>query len=404
MKVICCWIGILVGLWESSAQVGINTVDPKAQLDIVSSDSQSPSNIDGILIPRVDNFPIPQPTSAQEGLLLYLKTPKNNFPIGFYYWSDSPKQWKPVAATPTVPFFKEGTTLPAEGITENIYRTGNIGIGGESPEVRLKVILDEETDHSVRTALEIDNFSSSPSNVTYGILSNNRSITDDKKYGIKNNVGAKGRGIHFGIYNEVYQERAEDIFGIYNKVGRTFGVPNYHYGIYSEIGTPLGTGFVYGIYSTALGNDPKKVYAGYFAGRVAIGSAPEKEYVFPTDRGAPNQILALDGQGSLNWTSPGNYTYTATPTATGNYTIPDNIYTLQVNNSISSITFPQASLHPGRIIVLLGWNGISPKTLKFSSGNDLWDISSASSITTISGGERFIVQSSGTRWVVLSKQ
>ena len=67
----------------ASAQVGINTVDPKAQLDIASSSSTNPDITDGILIPRIENFPALSPTSDQEGMLVYLKKEHPGFPTGF---------------------------------------------------------------------------------------------------------------------------------------------------------------------------------------------------------------------------------------------------------------------------------------------------------------------------------
>ena len=56
------------------AQVGINTTNPNAQLDIRSSNQAAPSNTDGILIPKVDTFPATNPTAAQQGMLVYLTT------------------------------------------------------------------------------------------------------------------------------------------------------------------------------------------------------------------------------------------------------------------------------------------------------------------------------------------
>ncbi len=101
---------------------------------------------------------------------------------------------------------------------------------------------------------------------------------------LKISVSANGIGIHYGIFNEVNQNTNEEIYGIYNDVGKTFGSTKNHYGIYNEIGTTQGTGFVYGIYSTAFGTDPKKVFAGYFAGRVGIGTTGN-DYILPATRG-----------------------------------------------------------------------------------------------------------------------
>ena len=85
------------------AQVGINTTNPNAQLDIRSSNQAAPTNADGILIPKVDVFPATNPTTAQQGMLVYLTTATtfsgNPKPIGFYYWNDSPADWIAVKGT-----------------------------------------------------------------------------------------------------------------------------------------------------------------------------------------------------------------------------------------------------------------------------------------------------------------
>jgi len=68
------------------AQVGIRTQDPKAVVDIRASDVNNPSNQDGILIPRIDQFPAISPTPAQTGMLVFLTTTDSS---GFYYWDNA---------------------------------------------------------------------------------------------------------------------------------------------------------------------------------------------------------------------------------------------------------------------------------------------------------------------------
>ena len=41
----------------SYGQVGIGTTNPSASLDIQSSSQTTPSNTDGLLIPKIDEFP-----------------------------------------------------------------------------------------------------------------------------------------------------------------------------------------------------------------------------------------------------------------------------------------------------------------------------------------------------------
>jgi hypothetical protein len=79
-----------------SAQVGINTTDPKAQLEIKSSSETTPTNTDGLLIPKVNAFPVTNPTIDQQGMLVYLKNASGTNLPGFYYWNFGTLAWIPV--------------------------------------------------------------------------------------------------------------------------------------------------------------------------------------------------------------------------------------------------------------------------------------------------------------------
>lgn len=383
-----------------TAQVGINTTDPKAQLDITIENPAAPEPTDGILIPRVSAFPATDPSAAQHGMMIFLTTQKGEFLPGFYWWNSSAGKWESMAGKATSDFYKVGTTSPASNPNEAVYRKGNVTIGGTSQNVKLKVMIDAQEDHTIRTPLEVENASSTTKNVTYGILSSNNTATADKKYGIKNSVSANGIGIHYGIFNEVNQNTNEEIYGIWNDVGKTFGSTKNHYGIYNEIGTTQGTGFVYGIYSTAFGSDPKKVYAGYFAGRVGIGTTGN-DYILPDIRGLQDQVLVTDATGNVTWKYPHFGVYSSTTSATGAYIIPDDTYTLRINNQVSSVVLPDAALNKGRIIYLINWPGNTKKTLEFLNNNDLFDVTTNSTVTEIDPGTKYLIQSAGNRWILL---
>ena len=77
----------------SYAQVGIGTTNPQAQLDIRSSNQATPTNTDGILIPKVDVFPLTIPTANQDAMLVYLTTMDDTDAPGFYYWNQSTTDW-----------------------------------------------------------------------------------------------------------------------------------------------------------------------------------------------------------------------------------------------------------------------------------------------------------------------
>jgi hypothetical protein len=90
------------------AQIGINTTSPNAQLDITSSNTATPNNTDGILIPRIDAFPITPPTALQHGMLVYLTTVNGTYNPGFHYWDNSSISWIPLAGATKINDLTDG--------------------------------------------------------------------------------------------------------------------------------------------------------------------------------------------------------------------------------------------------------------------------------------------------------
>lgn len=86
---------VLLCAFALQAQVGINNTDPKAQLDI--SAGITPSEIDGLLIPRLDEFPIGVNTD-QDGMLVFMTG--NGAPTkGFFYWDHTGTAWVAVTGS-----------------------------------------------------------------------------------------------------------------------------------------------------------------------------------------------------------------------------------------------------------------------------------------------------------------
>lgn len=336
--------------FSASAQVGIGNSNPQAQLDISATDKENPASIDGILIPRIEKFPLENPTSAQHGMLVFLNKSVTNFSSGFYFWNNTESKWKSLGIEiGSGNFYKPGSTQSPNNITDIIYRDASIGIGTDQVTSRLQVAIASGKDLSLKKGLEVDNANSATDNLTtYGIINDNRSATNGTKYGIKTNVGGVGTGVHYGIFNETYQNTGtNDIYGIFNRVGRTFGARSNNYGIYSEIGSIQGVGNIFGIYSIALGDSNSNVYAGYFAGRVGIGNTPETDYVLPTARGLEGQTMILNASGQASWGNPGYQNYSSTTSATGDFVISDEVGTLRINNQISGLVIPASSANKG---------------------------------------------------------
>lgn len=101
----------------TTAQVGISTTSPNAQLDIRSTNQATPANTDGVLIPKIDAFPVTNPTAAQQGMLVYRTTVLGTNPPSFYYWNNPTAAWIPILSG------------AANGALDQAYDFGGAGLG-----------------------------------------------------------------------------------------------------------------------------------------------------------------------------------------------------------------------------------------------------------------------------------
>lgn len=87
------YVFVLFLSFSAFAQIGIATTSPNALLDIRSSNQATPSNTDGLLIPKMDAFPAINPTASQQGMIVYLNTAVGSKEVGFYYWDFPTLSW-----------------------------------------------------------------------------------------------------------------------------------------------------------------------------------------------------------------------------------------------------------------------------------------------------------------------
>jgi trimeric autotransporter adhesin len=227
------------------SQVGINTTTPNAQLDIKSTNQVTPANTDGILMPKIDAFPLTNPTAAQQGMMVYLTTVSAGKQPGFYYWDNTGiPQWKSVAGTGTTDhdFYEVATTTPPDAITDNIFHTGNVGIGNNNPTYKLDV---DETASGKIYALRVRHSNAIDGSITSGIQSDiSGSFSTGVIQGFSTAITPGSGTVATGLRNIVGGSSTADAYGVNNNIstsgsGSRTGVNN------SFPGT--GTGISYGM-------------------------------------------------------------------------------------------------------------------------------------------------------------
>jgi hypothetical protein len=119
--------------------------------------------------------------------------------------------------------------------------------------------------------------------------------------------------------------------------------------------------------------------------------------------GTPGQVLTSAGAGiAPAWNNPSSLSYNTTGATTGIYNVTLSQYTIRVFNAVSEIRLPNATGNQGKIFIIIGSNGIGTKNWT-TSGGTIYDDVTNTTFTTISGSQRYSVQSDGTDWIVIGR-
>jgi len=136
------------------SQVGINTQDPKATLDIAARTTDG-SRSEGIIAPRLTGDQIKAADalygSTQKGTLIYATSgvtavvsgskTANVTAEGYYYFDGS--FWQKIINTASAvalePWYNTATNSGATSNTQDIYQLGRVGIGTSTPVTNLQV-------------------------------------------------------------------------------------------------------------------------------------------------------------------------------------------------------------------------------------------------------------------------
>lgn len=232
---------------SSAARIGINEPSPNAKLQINASDQANPTSTDGIIIPKIDTFPLTNPTAAQNSMMVYLTNDLPGKPKGFYYWDNATTTWKDFGGTGTTDhdFYEVGTTTPPDAITDNMFHTGNVGIGNNNPTYKLDV---DETASGKIYALRVRHSNPVDGGISSGIQStiSGASISGViQGYSTVITPGATSAAT--GLRNLMGGTSNLDVSGVVNTISS--GGSGARTGLNSSF-TGTGTGVSYGIFNS----------------------------------------------------------------------------------------------------------------------------------------------------------
>jgi hypothetical protein len=345
----------------SFGQVGINTINPTADLEIVAKEILNTGEYNGVIVPRVTVLPVTGdtdfPTDAQRGLLLYLDS--DDAEEGIYSFDGT--QYVRIVASASGAFFDNGTTDFATTTTTDVQRQGNVSIGSalNSGKLNVDVVSANNSEDPIGIKVENNN-TGTGSTDTYAIFSENNSNVGGTgiKYGMRSDVSSSGNSDRVGILNDVKSSSASTIrgvIGIDNLIGATSGASSTNIGIRSQIGTPASDANSIGILSIARGDDGRDNYSGYFQGdKFAIRNEDDSDgYELPTTDGTSGQVLTTNGAGVAAWqpvggskalvrghlSGPDNFGMSDNPDLSGtNYRLIDFTEDFDVDNNFDPAT------------------------------------------------------------------
>jgi hypothetical protein len=235
MKTRLLFVAFLTALGVN-AQVGVGTTTPNAQLDIRSTSQAAPTNTDGMLIPKVDIFPVVNPTALQQGMLVYLTTAVGVKIPGFYYWDFPTLSW--IGITSSISSDKDwletATALAPDDINDDMYHLGRTAIGKISPTAPLDVLGGTGTSTIINNTA---NFGDNLGGERMGILNTVGGPSTDTASGIRQFISGSGTGARAGVYQELGGSTLGQQTGVANIFANTGD--GIHSGIFNAM---LGTG------------------------------------------------------------------------------------------------------------------------------------------------------------------
>tara|TARA_R110000787_G_scaffold22588_2_gene65449 strand:+ start:20238 stop:21974 length:1737 start_codon:yes stop_codon:yes gene_type:complete len=227
-----------------NAQVGVGNTSPQATLDITGEPAVT-TVLDGVIAPRItgDQLSAKTYTATQTAAVIYVSaaagTPAgqtiNVTRVGYYYFDGT--AWVALIDAEDGDFHKVGTSTAPTLITEDVFRSGNVGIGVTSPNYPLQV--------SSSTSARVGQFTRSGSD-------------DGDNYSLFLENSNSGIGVHYGMRINI-STASEDLadtkrhYGTYNQVNGAVNGTNQNIGTYNT--SSVGVGSHTGTFNSMAGEE-----------------------------------------------------------------------------------------------------------------------------------------------------
>ncbi|NNF32241.1 MAG: hypothetical protein HKO61_04650, partial [Flavobacteriaceae bacterium] len=315
------------------SQVGIGTITPNASLEIQSTNQATPASTDGLLIPKVDEFPVTNPGPGQDGMLVYA-TGSGSVSKGFYYWDNGTTAWVLATGAKNINDLSDGITNSSggslflgtdAGINDDGTDNRNVGVGyqslysntaglGNTANGWSALYYNTTGNHNtaVGSAALANNLTGglNTANGYYALVGNTTGIENTASgfYALyNNNIGSKNTayGSRSLFNNSTGIENTAIGYGaLYNTVGNNNVALGYNAGQNSAGSNKLfiensnadsNSALIYGEFD----NDILRTN-----GTLQIGNPASGGFAFPMSDGTANQVLQTDGAGAMTWVDP----------------------------------------------------------------------------------------------------
>lgn len=183
-----------------------------------------------------------------------------------------------------------GANITEYGINNNFFSSGNVSMMGTNNN-----FAPSGVNSSLFTGVRNSLSSNNHTGLFVGLANYISNTTNSQQYGVFNAFSGGGSGIRYGVRNDMGGNSTSDIYGTYTEITSTGAGNKYGENITIDNTAP---GTHYGIYADVT---KATSYAGYFLGRVSIGTTTADNYILPTSRGTNGQIMQTDGAGNVSW-------------------------------------------------------------------------------------------------------